>query len=326
MDFSKAINILGLTTKFTDKELKQSYHTLALKWHPDKNNDSSSKLKFQEISAAYEYLKSCCISETTSHTTDTNQPCKSSNCNSNSTTDERHAPVDTNIDFFDLLHTFTSKITGKAISSQVILNILEQVIYNCDAISIKLFEGLDKDSSIKLYNYIKQYSDVLNVSNETLERISQVINDKFQNDQIIKLHPTIDNLLNDDVYKLEIDNENANEKYMIPLWHHELTYELSGNELRVLIIPKLSHHISIDGDNNLHVNLNAKIGGLLTSKKIEFKLGEKVFEIPCNKLKIREHQSYIFYKKGISTIQVNDIYNVSSRADIIIHLTLLDVE
>jgi hypothetical protein len=160
------------------------------------------------------------------------------------------------------------------------------------------------------------------VSNETLEKISQVIHDKFKDDQIIKLHPTIDNLLNDEVYKLEIENE----KYMIPLWHHELTYELSGNELRVLIIPKLKHHISIDGDNNLHINLNAKINGLLTSKKIEFKLGEKVFEIPCNKLKLKEYQSFTFYKMGISTIQVNDIYNVSSRADIIIHLTLLDVE
>lgn len=316
MDFSKAINILGLTTKFTDKELKQSYHALALKWHPDKNNDSMSKLKFQEISSAYEYLKSCCISEPTSHTTDTTSNSK------NNPDEQNSAPFDTNVDFFDLLHTFTSKITGKAISSQVILNIIEQVIYNCDAISIKLFEGLDKDSSLKLYNYIKQYSDVLNVSNETLEKISQVIHDKFKDDQIIKLHPTIDNLLNDEVYKLEIENE----KYMIPLWHHELTYELSGNELRVLIIPKLKHHISIDGDNNLHINLNAKISGLLTSKKIEFRLGEKVFEIPCNKLKLKEYQSFTFYKMGISTIQVNDIYNVSSRADIIIHLTLLDVE
>jgi hypothetical protein len=318
MDFSKAINILGLTTKFTDKELKQSYHALALKWHPDKNNDSMSKLKFQEISSAYEYLKSCCISEPTSHTTDST----SSSSSKNNLDEHNSSPFDTNLDFFDLLHTFTSKITGKAISSQVILNIIEQVIYNCDAISIKLFEGLDKDSSLKLYNYIKQYSDVLNVSNETLDKISQVIHDKFKDDQIIKLHPTIDNLLNDEVYKLEIENE----KYMIPLWHHELTYELSGNELRVLIIPKLKHHISIDGDNNLHINLNAKISGLLTSKKIEFRLGEKVFEIPCNKLKIKEHQSFTFYKMGISTIQVNDIYNVSSRADIIIHLTLLDSE
>jgi hypothetical protein len=65
---------------------------------------------------------------------------------------------------------------------------------------------------------------------------------------------------------------------------------------------------------------------LLTSKSILFNLGEKVLDIPCNELYIKKKQKYIYKKRGISKIDINNVYDVTKRGDIIVHLTLIDVE
>merc|ERR1712161_168521 len=58
---SKEINyykVLELSRTASPKEIKKSYHKLALAWHPDKNLDNKEEAdkKFQDISEAYEIL------------------------------------------------------------------------------------------------------------------------------------------------------------------------------------------------------------------------------------------------------------------------------
>lgn len=50
--------ILSIPRNAQKKEIKKAYRELALKWHPDKNtdNEEEAKLKFQDISEAYEVL------------------------------------------------------------------------------------------------------------------------------------------------------------------------------------------------------------------------------------------------------------------------------
>eukprot|EP00644_Phytophthora_capsici_P004639 jgi/Phyca11/110976/e_gw1.19.705.1 len=61
MDPSKDYyKVLGVTKKFSDRELKKAYRQLALKYHPDKAENAEekeeAKEKFVEVSEAYEVL------------------------------------------------------------------------------------------------------------------------------------------------------------------------------------------------------------------------------------------------------------------------------
>jgi len=49
--------VLGVNKNATDTEIKKAYRKLALKWHPDKNDDKKKATEmFKKIGEAYECL------------------------------------------------------------------------------------------------------------------------------------------------------------------------------------------------------------------------------------------------------------------------------
>lgn len=55
-EFNKAVDLFGILTKISKKELKEKYLKLSKKYHPDMSEGSDKK--FQEVKEAYDLLVS----------------------------------------------------------------------------------------------------------------------------------------------------------------------------------------------------------------------------------------------------------------------------
>lgn len=311
-------------TNLDQEYIKKKYHKLALKWHPDKNNDENSKEKFQRINEAYDYL-SCEL--------------QIINGQKNSNTSDTFVSSSTSEDskmYMNILSTFVSSIFGEAIKgsyNDLFTSIIKEIVtgYNVLTLSYlrKLFEDVDKNKAIELYQLLYKYKDILYIGNETLEFVSLIVKEKLQqgkeNDRVFILKPLIKDLMDNNIYKLYVDDQ----LYLVPLWHNELYFDAKdGSEIIVLCQPKLPEQLTIDDNNNIyyekHIKLDADLLYLIKNNKfVSIEIGEKWFSIPLDKLQLKEEQLYKFKGQGISRILEKDIYNVSYKSDVIVKILLM---
>ena len=172
-----------------------------------------------------------------------------------------------------------------------------------------------------------RYNDILSISNDTLELVSLIINEKYKNDRVFILKPNLKDIMEHNIYKLYVDDQ----LYLVPLWHNELYFDApDGSEIIVLCHPKLPTNITIDENNNIYyeecISVNKELLGLIKRDKfVSIEVGEIWFSIPLNILYLKEEQLYTFKQQGISQIpsEQKDIYNVSSKADVIVKIILI---
>ena len=293
MDLNYALELLELKTPYTKKELRKQYFKKALMYHPDKNRDENSKNQFSEIKDAYTFLEYYLINDNI----------------------DENIPPDTD-NYLFIIEKFIKMVTIVDFNS--VKEIIQLLYQNCQHISISTFERIDKSNALKLYAYINQYSDLLSIDEDILQKFREIIKEKIANDELVILNPSLDNLLDSEIYILN----HCEETYYIPLWHDEVTYDNGEHTLIVKCIPQLPSHIYIDEFNNIHINIKTSIQKALDNKKIVFNIGNKVFEIETNELKIIKQQTHIIKNKGISSININDSYDGNKKCDIIINVEL----
>ena len=189
-------------------------------------------------------------------------------------------------------------------------------------ISLNLFDNLDKDTAFKIYNFLSKYKFILHLDPYILEKVREIVLHKYDNVLLYKLNPSISDLLNNNVYKLFVDNE----LYLVPLWYNELYFDCGNSEIIVICDPELPDGIKIDDDNNIYVEtelLYKEITNLiLENRSIGIIIGENTFEIPISELYMKCEQYYRIKNKGLSKIK-SDIYDISEKADIIIKINLV---
>jgi len=278
---------------------------MALKYHPDKNGNSlNAKEKFQKINEAYDFLK--------------NEISISEKDNSDSDTDEEN---ESNSSYDGILKTFIFGIM-KGEYNDIISSIISDVVSGCKKISLKLFEDLNKERAMEVYSFLSKYKNVLHISNDTISAVREIVLEKCKDDCVYILNPSIDDLLENNIYKLELNKT----LYFVPLWHDELYFDGSGSGSDIIVkcIPDLPDNISIDENNNLVVDIDIPLSAsLLDTDTYTFQIGKRSCMLQLSDLKMQKVQYICMKHLGISIIDEKDMYNISKKSDIHVKITFV---
>jgi hypothetical protein len=283
MNETKARFILGIDNGATlsPELLKRKYRTKALQYHPDKNPLPDANIQFQQVYEAYEYLSNMHLSTGRSLYT-------------------------------DMLNKI---LTANNPTVQLIITKLSSM---CEETAISYIHSIDKSLLMEIYKRLVANKDKLHIPDKLIIEMRRILIARTQGDERILLNPSLDDLWNDNVYKL-IAGENT---FMVPLWHHELVYDNNGSDLYVKCIPTLPDNIEIDESNNIIISLKYDIRELFKLDIVNVDAHGRIFSFRPDELRIVKNQQLKRTGVGISRIKQKNVYDVSSRADVLLNIEL----
>ena len=297
MNVNTAQDILNIQIPYSKNELKKAYMNAALKYHPDKSKNPDANIIFNNVTQAYRYLNDLLDNNII------NQEDKNNEDNS----------------YFSLISQFFSMafISNDSIDPTQIDKLIHSFKNDCKEFSLKVIEDFNPETLFKLWDYIIRFKDLFNFNEDTLNKIQVIIKKKLQNNQIFILNPNLNNILNNDTFKLIYEGE----QYLVPLWRDFTYFKLNNNDyIYMKTIPNHpdNYYITkINNTYNLEINYFTNIEYLLNNN-ITIKLPTILIDIKTPQLHIKKYQKVIYKKNGI--INYNDQLDIISIGDIIIHL------
>ena len=307
MKYVRSCQVLGINDTesgdITLDTLKRHYKMKALQYHPDKNTSVDASAKFQEIHDAYEYLMRYQGYWETG--------------DSNVLNDDNRSPGRAGYQW--ILEAFLKTILKEETRSSLYYTILNRIVMTCEKKALDTLSKLEKSTLFKTYEILMKYKDTLHFSEPFLKRVLELIQEKVKGDECIILNPTIDDLIENNLFKLTMQDE----MYIIPLWHHELVYDVSGNDLYVKCNPMLPENITIDEDNNLHISLTLKISDIWEKEWVNIEMGQHKISVSSSDFKVMKHQIVLLAKQGITKINVVDIYDITQKSDVYLNVTMI---
>ncbi len=296
-----------------EKTLRRCYHKAALKNHPDKNSSLESHKKFQEIQDAYDFV------------------CKYHGFSDDDDQDQEDYGEDQDKFDVNVFNNYTNNYTNiiynllgpilenkifEDIKSKLWLSIINNILNKCETKSFSLLKNLNRIQYVKIYDFLRLHKETLHLSEEFQDNIDVLYKEKICEDECIRIYPTVDDLYDENLYKLQVG---AN-TYYIPLWYHELVYDNSGSELFVLCIPQLEDGIVIDTNNDFHIEKHYELNEIWTMELIDISIGKKMLQIPRSDLKMLDKQIIKITGAGISKMNSINIYDVSKKSDVYMHI------
>jgi len=309
-----ALNILEIQEiSPSEKTIKKQYRVLALKYHPDKNLSNNTAEEFHKVQSAYDFLM------------------KESNIEYNHSIE----------DYETILTMFLDSVLEDEfyIVKKILIVLIPKIISAIRTIDISkirtIIQHIDKGLLGSIRDFFEKYGEIFEKYN--IQNLSKTIDERLQKMEKSKkskesnettqtgtkynhiiLHPLLDDLFQNNLYRLT----ECGQALLIPLWHDELLYDLSGTELLVECYPILPENIRIDEKNDIHVNLNYKLIDIWLLPQIDIILGSEIITLNKGLLNLTENQTILLKERGISRINEDDIYCISEKGDIYVNISI----
>jgi curved DNA-binding protein CbpA len=322
MNLKDARTMIGVSRNCSLAELNKRYRIMALRLHPDKNgNTPDATTAFQELNEAYQTLLPGAKNDET-------------NATSQSTDDEDNADNATysNIFMNFMKSLFKRKDNYKKDESdrvnQVLLDLLHRIVHDYASASVNsALDSLDPSVLFQLYETLEQYNAVINMDPHIFEEITRIIREKMQKNNIIILKPSLKDIIQNNISVLQFGGQT----FYVPLWHSELHYRIQDSDEKHLIVkcmPVLPDHMSIDANNELHIDVSVDIKEMLNLSAGVLRIplyDSECVELQVRELHIKSRQTVILRNNiyGISLICATDIYDVINKAPICVHVQLI---
>jgi len=305
MNYERACELLGVDAEAEHDAIviKKNYKRMALLHHPDKNSAPDASKTFQEIHEAYEFLM------------------KYEEYMENDEDSDADFEENINIDktsYRWTVFSFLKNILQSENANKLIYTIIQKISTTCELTALDTLEKIDKTTLIKIYDILKMYKGAFHFTDDFVAKIEDMVKDKCKMDECIILNPTIDDLFENNLYKIRTNAF----IYIVPLWHHELVYDNSGNDIYVKCNPILDNNVHIDNKNNVHVELKYSVGELWGLERVDFRIGKQVFSFDPRVLKLRNQQTLVLSRIGIPKINTDQVYDVTKKADIYLEIEL----
>jgi hypothetical protein len=303
-----AMNLLNIGSyTFTSRELKSAYFKQAVKCHPDKNNNSEkSTTKFQQLQEAYELLLTVAV-----------------NTEEDTTKDASEYGVNS-YDVETLLQLIREMISSKTVDSIRIVMLLDKIVSIYTASPCTLVDGNKiKDICKILKTVIHIYTGPNKSFYEKLfQNIYTIIGCSKKATISYELNPTIDDLLNDNVYKLTVGEMT----HLVPLWYDKCVYEIDGaTELVVNCNPIITKDIRLDAENNVYMTVDIPFKSVKLDEPTQLvHIGKKTYTIYTNSLIFtQDYQTICLYNQGILKMTDDNFYSSKLRSNIYLQILLV---
>ena len=348
--FNEYVLLLNLPCPFTESELKRQYKFNLLKNHPDKNIDNQEEAteKTKNINEAFTFLHTFVESK------DNTSEIPAERCSDMETNEDilNHFGKEYWSIWNDFLYSYLESQNASTTNANrnkdrrgnegdqnksatsphdyvfsICSSFVQSISLDYSNIASKCKEvlsKLDKKATKVMLDLIFSYSSFAkfpeNVAIEVKDSLRTVAEEMHN---IVIIIPTMQDLFDDNVYVYEKNSE----KYFVPLWHHEVVYSIAAEDNKELIVkctPDVPDNVLIDEDNNLHIDVSWKATSLLASASddVEYNIANKTFSIHIQNILLKKHQKVILPNCGISVIDPQDIYNNSTKSDVIFHISL----
>lgn len=337
-EIQRSLHILGYpenTAPSSLKELNKRYHILALKHHPDKcvqpeeiyhkDNEPTRDQDLAHTKEATEKFK------------DINQAHKCLLEYFYSSSGVEHHQTDNayNSIFQLFIQTMISKHDTSAAAIQTMIH---HIITKGIQSAISIFSSMDKQTTLMIYDILSKNQDLFGISRDTMDELTKIMEDKTSSDIVIRLNPSLLDMLLDRVYILH----ESGHTYYIPLWHSELHFKMGSSndegEIIVLCDPELPDNVTIDDNNNIYITLDVSVNELFRAQVLPVTINE---EIKDNNILYYLHAADVTLRTDLiqrvllhgcggialicnNTSHTNDMYKVDKRANVYANIRLIE--